>query len=298
MATILVTGATGFIGTRLVEALRHRQDRVIALGRTNPRVTGVEFLPCDFSDAARSIAQHTVLLRQVEAVAHLGGFVLHSSQTAADDWAVAQRLNLEATVQLAHALPSTLRAFCYTSTLDVYGPPVALPVTEDHPTRPVSYYGVSKLAAESWLRVHCERTGVPVTILRLSQVFGPGDTSAKAIPNFIRATLRGEPLPVRGDGQDVRDYVYVDDVTAAIVTALDRRLTATCNIACGEGRSIREVVAAIGGRAPQWETTTRPPSRIVLDISRARQLLNYRPQFSLEEGLCRMMAWFRDEHRP
>jgi UDP-glucose 4-epimerase len=300
MSMILVTGATGFIGGRLVPRLLERGWHVLALGRTAPRMAGVTFLPGDFHDAEKMLRDHHAALQRVDAVVHLGGFVLHSSRPEDDDSLSSRCLNIEATTHLLRHLPSTLSCLCYTSTVDVYGPPAALPVTEDHPTLPVSSYGRSKLATEHLLQDYRTHTGLPVAILRLSQVFGPGDTSAKAIPNFIRAALRGEPLPVQGDGSDVRDYVYVDDVVAAILQALEQRANGVFNIACGEGHSIREVVTTIlrAGNfpaQPQWQLPRRPPSRFVFDIARARERLGYVPRVTLEEGLRWTVAWFRDE---
>ena len=163
---------------------------------------------------------------------------------------------------------------------------------EDHPLCPATFYGASKAAAEALLDVWSRRSGVPATALRFTQVYGPGDTSAKAIPNFIDACLRGERPPVRGSGEEVRDYVYVDDAVAAILAALDRRATGPFNVASGSGVSMRDVLAAIQrltGWAgdPGWVPSEWPASQIVLDIGKARAGLGYNPRVGLEEGLRR-----------
>jgi UDP-glucose 4-epimerase len=184
------------------------------------------------------------------------------------------------------------------STVDVYGPPQFLPLNEEHPTRPASFYGASKLAAEMLLRVFGERAAVPVTVLRLAQVYGPGDTSRKAIPNFIRSALRGDAIVIQGDGSDERDYVFVDDVVIAIELALTRHASGTFNIAGGHACSIRDVVTAIARltgntKTLVWERRATPATRQALDISAAEQHLDYRPRVNLEEGLRHTVAWFR-----
>lgn len=300
---ILLTGASGFIGHHLLKRLLQLGVEVFAAGRKPPMPLGgtdaspVKFLQCDFADEA-TLEPHRETLLQMDRVVHLGSLVLRSSNPADDDCVLSMRVNAEGTASLLRHLAPSLAGFCYVSTLDIYGPPQSLPVTEDHATRPASYYGASKLAAEAIMRVFAERSQVPVTVLRLSQVYGPGDNSRKAIPNFIRNALRGEAPIIYGDGSDERDYVYVADIVAAIELSLSGCVPGTFNIAGGRGCSIREVATAIvrltGSTAvPIWKPRATPATRIVLDIGRAERQLGYHPQVNLEEGLCHTVDWFR-----
>lgn len=300
---ILITGATGFIGRCLMEGLFTQEVELIVMGRSVPRFLKskrskrVIFLPCDFADAD-SIHRHHDELQHIDAVVHVGGFVLRSSNPDDDDLMQSIRVNIEGTAHLLKHLPTTLLCFCYTSTIDVYGQPVSVPINESHPTRPTSYYGVSKLATEALLRVYADRTGVPVTVLRLPQVYGPGDTSAKAIPNFIRSVLQGNPPVVYGDGSDVRDYIYVDDAVDTVLNALARQVNGTFNISGGKGCSIREVVMTIlrlakSSLTPKWQPRARLASHIIVDITHASEQLRYTPKVMLEEGLRRTITWFR-----
>ena len=260
----------------------------------------VKFLPCDLGDPA-SLEAHRNSLQQVRSVVHLGGFVLRSSRPEDDNPLEAIRLNVEGTIHLLQHLPASLASFCYTSTLDVYGVPQCIPVTEDHPTRPATFYAASKLATENLLRVWEQRTGIPVTILRLSQVYGPEDSSNKAIPAFIKAILRGEPLIVMGDGSDVRDYVFVDDVVSAVLRALAQGVSGTFNIANGQGCTIGEIASMLlrlagNPYSPTYKPSPRPPVHMVLNIERAKAHLGYEPRVTLTEGLrqtvegCRRLA--------
>jgi UDP-glucose 4-epimerase len=296
---VLVTGATGFVGGALLRRLCELDVEVVALGRSAPRDAGrVTFLACDLA-RPETVLRHRDALGDVDAVVHLGGAILRSSDPAADEMAHTLRVNVEGTAHLVAALPAPPGCFCYTSTLDVYGPPRALPVDEEHPTRPATHYAASKLAAEHVLAVWARRTGTPLAVLRLSQVYGPGDTSAKAIPSFVRACLRGEAPRVHGDGSDTRDWVYVDDVVEALLLAVRRRAAGTYNIAGGHGSSVREVLAAVGRLsgarvAPAWEPASRPATHVVLDVRRAHADLGWAPRVPLEEGLRRTVGWFRD----
>jgi UDP-glucose 4-epimerase len=294
MACVLLTGATGFLGGALLRRLGGQGHEILVLGRSEPRGEGLPpltFLPADLAEP-EAVLRHREVLQGVERVAHFAAAMLRSSDPAADDPVRAAAVNVQGTASLLAALPPTVSSFCYASTIDVYGAPVHVPVTEDHPVAPATYYGATKHAAEVLLRVWSARTGVQVASLRIAQVYGPGDTSAKAIPNFLRACLRGERPPVRGSGEDQRDYVYVDDVAEAALLALERRAGGVFNIAGGTGISMRELLAAIqrltGSTGdPGWAPASGSAGRIVFDVGRARARLGWEPRVGLEEGLRR-----------
>ena len=295
MARVLLTGATGFVGGAVLARLRSLRHDVTTVGRTMPRgIDPGKHLIADLAEPA-TVLRHREALEQVEVVAHLGGEVLRAADPAADHLLRSVQVNVEGTAHLLAALPRSLAGFCYASTLDVYGSPTSCPVREDHLPRPGTYYAASKLAAESLLGVWSARAGVPLAVLRLSHVYGPGDTSAKAIPSFLRACMRGQRPVVLGDGSDVRDYVYVDDVADAVARAVERRAAGIFNVASGAGTSIRELLSIVqavtGAEAePEWRPASRPPSTIVLDITRARTVLEWEPRIALAEGLRRTAA--------
>jgi UDP-glucose 4-epimerase len=182
----------------------------------------------------------------------------------------------------------------------VYGVSTPRGFSEADLPAPASYYGVSKLATEKLIEVFAGQTGVPTTILRLSHVYGPGDTSMKAIPTFIRAALRGNAPILRGDGSDTRDYVYVDDVIQAIMLSLEKRTNGTFNIGSGESTSVLQVAMTISRlldsqSAPGKGTRIGPPTYISLSIERARTILGFRPETSLDQGLGLTMDWFKKQ---
>jgi UDP-glucose 4-epimerase len=187
----------------------------------------------------------------------------------------------------------------FASSADVYGPEHRQRVSERTPPRPVSPYGRAKLAAERLL-AEAARGSNTLLALRIATVYGPGENGPRAIPAFVRAFLASRRPVVHGDGTDVRDYVHVQDVAAAIVNAsvLDHGETIV-NLGSGVGRTTNDVLAAvadvmgIAARA-SYEPSARPPSRLVLETTRASRLLGFRPRSDFEDALLEEVAWLRD----
>jgi nucleoside-diphosphate-sugar epimerase len=302
--SVLLTGATGFLGRLLLRRLLEGGARVCALGRNEPDRgalppgAALTFFRCDLADAA-AIAALAPRWQGVQAVLHSGGFVLRSSHPENDDPIEAMRVNAVGTAQLLKSLPETVSSLCYVSTIDVYGVPREIPLSEDAATRPTTCYAASKLAGEALTAAWAARRAIPASVLRLSQVYGPADNSRKAVPNFIRAVLRGQTPCLNGDGSDIRDYVYADDAAEGILQALARRASGVFNISGGDPRPIRDTLEIIlrlagSGAIPATRPGSSPPVNLAPDISRARRELGYAPRVALEEGLRRTIAWFRE----
>jgi UDP-glucose 4-epimerase len=182
-----------------------------------------------------------------------------------------------------------------------------IPTSEDHPARPTSPYGVSKVAAESYLTCWRGITGASTLSLRLANVYGPRQNplgEAGVIAIFAHRLLRGEPCLVHWDGEQTRDYVYVQDVADAVARALDRpEATGLLNIGTGVEVSVNELyrrLAALAG-------VTRPPERGprregdwrrgALDATRAGEALGWKPITALDTGLTHTMAYFKAGER-
>lgn len=176
----------------------------------------------------------------------------------------------------------------------VYGEPRADLIDEEHPTEPITSYGIMKLAGEKYALMHNRLYGVPVRILRCANVYGehqPATRSQGVVAVFLDRVRRGEPIPLYGDGSVVRDFVYVRDLVQLILAALDGHVGPTIlNVGSGEGASIArviELVEEVTGRSAVIEH--RPGrgfdvNRVVLDIARARHAFGYSP-LSLKAGL-------------
>ena len=195
-------------------------------------------------------------------------------------------------------------SICHASSWEVYGVPNRLPLDENHETEPFNVYGVGKLLTENYLRVFCKEQGIPLTILRLSHLYGPGEWHNKAIPNFIKNCLAGRPHKLFGGGKDLRELVNNRDVAHAILLSLERevkdREEVVFNIAGGRCINIRQILDAIqtvmGTDLPIEELPAdRPPIDLSFDLTRAKEKLGWEPQVAFEDGIREEAEWFRSE---
>ena len=297
---VLVTGGSGYLGKTLVEKLLSEGGarRVTTLDRSFLDYRLVKAFGRDRIGHVRlnlSTTERPLKLpKDIDVIAHLAAYVPKKSEE--DSIEDSFSTNILGTIHLLDCLES-FEAIVYASTLEVYGNPIYVPIDENHPTSPKTFYGVSKLSAEKYLAVYCETNLIPLTILRFSSIYGPGERFERAIPNFIRSVSSGMPPVIFGSGADVRDYVYLDDAADAIVQALKLRRHGTYNIGSGRGVAVREVAEKIvklykKNLKPIYRASNKPSTNIILDIKRARQDLSYTPRTDLEVGLLEEIEWY------
>jgi UDP-glucose 4-epimerase len=306
---IAVTGASGHLGQWVVAELTRLGHDVLCVARNpldRPNIAGVRWsrpvhtLSCDLSDAADLKACREELL-EAESVVHLAAHIPgDTARNLPEDAEATLRYNVIGTIRLLALLSrrSRLTSFVYASSFEVYGAPETLPVGEDHPTRPLGYYGASKLAGEKYVELFSAEQGVLACSLRLPAIYGPGDRLARAIGNFIRAGAGGGQIQIYGDGLDRRELVYVADAAEAIGRAVRRRTRGVINVASGVGYGIREMaeaaIRAAGGQATLVQRErVKPRLDYVLAVDRAREMLGWEPRTSLEDGVRTQMQWVR-----
>jgi UDP-glucose 4-epimerase len=266
---VAVTGGAGFIGSHTVDRLLAAGHRVVVLDdfRTGKRANlahhagsdRLDILACDVSHGIfAALAPITVRHGPVERIVHLAAqvSVVHSVQNPLVD----MQVNYGGTLHvLEYARATGVRKVVFASSAAVYGDVATLPVGEDAPTRPVSPYGIDKLASEHALDYYAAVHGVPVTSLRFFNVYGPRQDPSSpysgVISIFADRARAGRPLTIFGDGGQTRDFVYVGDVVRAIAAALgDGASRVVANVGTGGEITVlelaRSIVELCGGKSP------------------------------------------------
>lgn len=301
----LVTGGAGFIGSHLVEALVARGDAVrvaddFSTGRRENVPAGVDLVEGDLSDPA-------IARRAVDGCA----YVLHqaaipSVPRSVTDPVASHRANVDATLQvLVAARAAGVRRVVYAGSSSVYGDSPELPKREDMAPSPRSPYALQKLVSEQYCQLFTALYGLETVTTRYFNVFGPrqqpGSPYSGVISLFIEAAVEGRPPVVYGDGGQSRDFTYVADVVAGVLRACTAPGVAgeVLNLAGGGRISLLDLLASLerllGVRiAPRFEPAREGDVRdSQADPDRARRLLEFHPEISLDEGLRRTVAWYR-----
>jgi len=312
----VVTGCAGFIGSHLTEALLKDGHSVLGVDcfndnysraekRANLRRAG-EYEGFRLLTADLVAVDARTLIEQCDAVFHLAGEpgVRASWGSRFDRYthhnvAATQRL-----LEAARDVPG--RRFVYASSSSVYGDALRLPTHEDDTPRPLSPYGVTKLAAEHLCALYGEEHGVDTVALRYFSVYGPRQRPDMAFRRFCEAARDGAPIEVYGDGRQTRDFTFVADVVAATRAAAETETAPgrVYNIGGGDRVSVNralETLAGLAGRPLDVRRGDRQTGDVrdtAADTERARTELGFVPATSLEAGLAAELAWVREQARP
>jgi UDP-glucose 4-epimerase len=309
----IVTGGAGFIGSELVRQLASQDYRILVIDNLqNGRrenleglVDGVVLVVADIRDR-HGLAR---LLKGTDVLFHLACLgVRHSIHSPLEN----HEVNATATLHLLEeAKKADVRRFVYVSSSEVYGTARWVPMTEDHPTFPMTVYGASKLAGECYTRAFHETYRYPTVVVRPFNAFGPrchheGD-SGEVIPKFMLHALAARPMVIFGDGLQTRDFTYVSDTATGILAAgqADTAVGQTLNLGNGKEITINELarsVAFVVGQpnCQMLHDNPRPGDvlRLYADTGKACRLLGFRPTITLREGLSRLKAWYESLGRP
>ena len=292
---VLLTGATGFLGRRVAELLVGGGHDVVAIGRSSPDRSAPHaprFIKADLVDPG-DVRRAAEDAGDVDSIIHLAAMV--PKNAAQDEAATAFAVNVMGTVHLFGAFGRADQANVVASTAEVYGLPEGHePLREDAELRPRSWYGASKVATEIFCRTLDHRDEMRIAILRFTVLYGSGDTIQRAIPNFVRAAVLGESIRIFG-GEELRDYLHVDDAARAVIAAWERRLSGTYNVGSGTGVTVRDAAAAVlrlagGGSALEQHPRQKPAADIVLDVTRFRQATGFSPARVFPDGLEEQIA--------
>ena len=307
MAHVLVTGGGGFIGSNLVEGLLREGHEVRVLdnfttgNRSNLAAVAddIELVEGDMQSYERA---HSAV-KGIEIVLHQAA--MPSVPRSIQDPLTSNASNVIGTLNvMLAARDSGVRRVVFASSSSVYGATPDLPKHEKLPTLPISPYAVAKLAGEGYCRSFHHVYGLETVALRYFNVFGPrqdpNSQYAAVVPNFIQAALAGVAPVVYGDGEQTRDFTYVDNVVTANLLAMEAENAAgmAMNVACGERVSLNRLLQTIGELTGSTVAPTYHEPRIgdvlhsLADISLAGAILGYRPGTQLREGLERTIEHF------
>jgi UDP-glucose 4-epimerase len=291
----LVTGGAGFIGSHLVRLLQTRAPINVLDDLTTGHRDRLANLDCHFFEG--SILDQKPLsdaMRDVTHVFHLAAMV--SVDESVSNPTVCHQINVEGTRRVLEAAAQAGAKRCVlASSCAIYGNDPAMPKTESLPPAPASPYAESKLAGEQL----CTESIIPATALRFFNVYGPHQDAngpyAAAVPRFFQAALAGTPITIHGDGQQTRDFVFVEDVTAAMIhVALHPDLRGVYNVASGQSTSIlqlaKRILSLTGSSSPITHTSARFADVRFSSASIERlRTTGWSPQTTLDCGLARLL---------
>ena len=301
---IIVTGGSGFLGRHLLRALRDAGHHPVNIDLVvNPEF---ETVVADVRDQARM----NQLIKDADVVFHLASLI--EAGESVREPAKYLDYNLFGTLAVLEAMRlNNVKTFIFSSSAAIYGEPQRTPIKEDDRTLPINPYGVTKLAMEGLLNSYVNSFSFTGIALRYFNLYGPEEhhqPETHAIPRFIDQLLHDQPITVWGDGSHQRDFVYIDDIVAAHLLALDYAVANPAqyyymNLSTGTASSVLNVIEQIGqimGKTPTIEHHQfRPGDPLVLlaDPSKAQQQLGWQAQVSLPAGLKQTVEYFISNHK-
>ncbi len=313
--TTLVTGAAGFIGSHVSEVLVTRGDRVVGLDNFDPyydiaikRRNLAELLDSDRFEFIEGDIRDPDTVRRAFATDVRG--VIHLAARAGVRPSTQQpveyaQTNIEGTVRLLEtARENDVLRFIFGSSSSVYGAAQEVPFSEGQRIdQPISPYAATKMAGEAMCHTYHHLYGLAIVVLRLFTVYGPRQRPDLAINKFVRLLEAGEPIPQYGDGSSSRDYTYINDIVRGILAAYDSEIEyEVINLGSSSPIRLDDMIAAVGravGIEPEVEILPDQPGdvpRTYASIHKAKRLLDWQPEWMLDEGLRRFVEWFKAQH--
>ncbi|QII08116.1 NAD-dependent epimerase/dehydratase family protein [Rhodococcoides fascians A25f] len=305
----LVTGVAGFIGSALAR-------RLIALGHdvrgidsltdyysVDQKKSNIESIGLDkfeFHNLDLNTADLKSLLSKVDVVFHQAGQpgVRKSWGSDFDSYIYSNIAATQKLLEAANAIDQKIK-IVYASSSSVYGDALSYPTSENDVPRPMSPYGVTKLAAEHLVSLYAQNYGLDTVSLRYFTVYGPGQRPDMAFNRFLDAALNGRPIPIFGNGEQIRDFTYVDDIVAANIAAAECGTNpgSVFNVAGGTSVSVNETIELLS-RITSLDIQKQYSAGVSGDVYRTggatdaiRNIIGWKPQVTLEEGLHNQYRW-------
>ncbi|MGB3641565.1 MAG: NAD-dependent epimerase/dehydratase family protein [Rivularia sp. (in: cyanobacteria)] len=313
MTKNIVTGAAGFIGSHLAEALLKRGEQVIGIDEFNDYYNPIlkrqniahlqKFSKFKLVEGNIQFLDWKLLFKDVDVVYHQAAQAGVRASWGEGFRAYTER-NISSTQVMLEAAKEAknLKRFVYASTSSVYGDAETLPTHEQISPKPVSPYGITKLAAERLCGLYHKNFGVPFVALRYFTVYGPRQRPDMAFHKFYKAVLEDKGIPIYGDGLQTRDFTFVSDAVAANLAAAtaENAVGEIFNIGGGSRVVLKEVLETIEEivgkpiKKNYIERAMGDARHTAADVSKAQRILSYKPQVSLREGLALEWEWVKN----
>ncbi len=300
MSKILVTGGAGFIGSHVTKILLDSGHKVVVLdnlsqGKKENVDSRAELVVADIRNTPEAA------FKDVDSVIHMAGLIV-VPESVKDPIKYADN-NVIGTIDLLESMrKANVKSIIFSSSACVYGSPENLPIKEDAPVHPDNPYGASKAAIESFLQAYNANFGFNVTILRYFNPYGPGEMhqpETHAIPNFIKAALAKKPIPLYWNGEQIRDFIYIEDLARAHVDVLGQTGYNIFNIGTEKGVVVKDVVYEIfnilGFKVPINNLGKRlgDVQANYASSEKLKKVVGWQAKVSLSEGLKKTIDFYR-----
>jgi len=311
---ILVTGGAGFIGSHLVDVLLSKNNKVIVYDNFDKYYLNKEkniqhnLKESNFSLIKADILNYKNLLRSIKGV----DIVFHMAaqpgvRVSMENPEKTTQTNILGTLNVLKAAKAmSVKRVVFASSSSVYGTPQYLPLDEKHPTNPLSIYGASKLAGEKYCKIFNAQIGLSTVILRYFTVYGPRQRPDMAFHKWVKAIFENEPLRIYGDGNQTRDFTFINDVIDGTIKAaeVDDADGEVFNIGGGSRHRINDIIKLLTGLLGVDDAQIIYESEKLgdvkdthADITKAKNKLGYKPTVNMEEGLKQFISWYKKVKR-
>lgn len=307
---VLITGCAGFIGSHLSESVLERGYDVIGIDSFTDYYAK-EIKEKNIKNLLRQksfkLKKTDILEPDLKQILSDTDYVFHLAAQPGvrfswgGNFENYTRNNIEATQKLLEAcINSNIKKFVFASSSSIYGDTLDIPMSENSLARPISPYGVTKLAAENLCYLYWKNYKIPIVCLRYFTVYGPRQRPDMAIAKFTRKIFNNEEIEIYGDGKQTRDFTYVSDAAEVTINAAESRfLGEVFNIGGGSRISVNELInileKEIGKKAKikYVERQCGDMENTLADISKAKKLLNYSPKVNIKVGIKKYIEWFK-----
>lgn len=297
--TILITGATGYLGKHVLKLLKKTSHTCIVVTRTEktiPKKTTELISVSGNITNKKSLVAIKKAFPSIDAIIHMAALV--PKNPTEDKETEMKKANIDGTKNLLDVFGTNVKTVVYASTVEIYGlQEQTKPLDETVIPDPISWYAKTKLAGEKVCEEFSQKTSIPISLLRFSVMYGAGDTIARAVPNFIKAALTQKEIKLHG-GEELRDYVHIEDCARAVILALQKKASGVFVIGSGKATSIKESAEVIVKKInPKTFINVLPRQKkrsdLTMDITKAKKILEYQPTYFFPEGLDEEIAWFK-----